>query len=234
MTFTDIHCHCLSAIDDGPETAEETQAMLSAALADNVSRLVATPHASPGINPFDMDKCQALVYQAQAYCRTLPGQIGVALGAEILHTGHELKYLREGYLPTLARTDAVLMEFMPDCPLDEIEDTLAQLVRHHYTPILAHIERYRCLMHFPRRALLLKKRFNAFFQVNCSTVVDGGSPITKLALRRLFGQGAIDAVASDAHGTDYRPTRMSEAYAILCKDYGVDYADSLMDGHVLL
>jgi protein-tyrosine phosphatase len=42
----DLHCHVLPGVDDGPETVEESLALVAAAQATGAERLVATPHVS--------------------------------------------------------------------------------------------------------------------------------------------------------------------------------------------
>ena len=44
MRFSDIHSHFVYGMDDGAQTAQEMEAMLDAAAADGVGRLIATPH----------------------------------------------------------------------------------------------------------------------------------------------------------------------------------------------
>ncbi len=42
--YVDIHCHCLPAIDDGPETMADAIALCRALVADGISTVIATPH----------------------------------------------------------------------------------------------------------------------------------------------------------------------------------------------
>lgn len=55
-TFVDIHHHLLYGMDDGPKGIEEMEAMIEAAYSDGIRIIIATPHASPGVHPFDMSK----------------------------------------------------------------------------------------------------------------------------------------------------------------------------------
>ena len=50
--FTDYHAHFVYGVDDGARTREEMFAMLDAAAADGVTRLFATSHSTPGMEPF--------------------------------------------------------------------------------------------------------------------------------------------------------------------------------------
>src|SRR5262252_17015 len=42
----DLHCHILPGLDDGAKTVEESFAMAESAIADGITHVVATPHAS--------------------------------------------------------------------------------------------------------------------------------------------------------------------------------------------
>src|SRR5882757_1144834 len=44
--MVDLHCHILPGIDDGAKTIEEALAMAETAIADGITHVVATPHAS--------------------------------------------------------------------------------------------------------------------------------------------------------------------------------------------
>ncbi len=44
MGFTDLHCHLLPAVDDGPDTMAETLAYAAEAVAAGTTTIVATPH----------------------------------------------------------------------------------------------------------------------------------------------------------------------------------------------
>ena len=44
MGFTDLHCHLLPGVDDGPRTMAETVAYAAAAVAAGTTTIVATPH----------------------------------------------------------------------------------------------------------------------------------------------------------------------------------------------
>src|SRR4029077_8300644 len=44
--MVDVHCHILPGLDDGPRSIEESIAMAESAIADGITRVVATPHSS--------------------------------------------------------------------------------------------------------------------------------------------------------------------------------------------
>ena len=64
----DYHAHFVYGVDDGARTREEMFAMLDAAAADGVTRLFATSHSTPGMEPFPLDVYQRHLDFARAYC----------------------------------------------------------------------------------------------------------------------------------------------------------------------
>ena len=66
--LTDIHHHLLFGMDDGAQSAKEMHAMLRNAAEDRVSRIVATPHVTPGVERFDRKQYDLALKDARAYC----------------------------------------------------------------------------------------------------------------------------------------------------------------------
>lgn len=69
MKFADVHSHFVYGVDDGAKTQEEMKAMLDAAWQDDVTTLVATPHRTPGVHPFDEALFERRLAEARDYCQ---------------------------------------------------------------------------------------------------------------------------------------------------------------------
>ena len=61
----DLHCHILPYVDDGAESMEETVEMLSIAVEQGISGIVATSHAEAEVGP--KQKERYLEVQQQIY-----------------------------------------------------------------------------------------------------------------------------------------------------------------------
>ena len=227
--LTDVHQHLLWGIDDGPEEAKTTFALLKAAKEQNVGRIFATPHACPGFRPFDMGLYRARLDEARAYCRENALGIEICNGAEIAWTYHTVHALERGKVPTLGGKDCALIELRSDASWAQVYDAAEQLLHAGITPLFAHVERCRCFTLQPGEALRLKDRMDVFYQVNASTVLGGGGFFTKRFFKRMLKERAIDAVASDAHNCGSRPQRLGEAYDALIAQCGQQYADALLN-----
>lgn len=229
----DIHEHLLYGMDDGPKKRSGMYRMLEQAAGQGVAEIVATPHVTPGVRSFDRAQYQKALQEARDYCLKQGLEITIHEGAEILYTDQACRLLVKGDLPTMAGSDCVLVEFSPDVRYEALCEALSRLLSHGYRPILAHVERYRCLVIWPPRAEKLKKDMEVFFQVNCSTVIEGKGFLVRRFVDRMMRGELIDALASDAHGTSSRPNRLRRAWVIARKKYGAAYARRLVSGEML-
>lgn len=221
--FTDIHAHFLYGLDDGANDRSEMEAMLDAAYADGIVNLFATPHVTPGIDPFDTELYRERMEEARRYCQQRGYAVTLYSGAEILYTPAMEQYALNHRLPTMADSNHVLIEFLPDIAYREMEAAVAWLERGGYIPVLAHVERYRCL--YPgKHTFALKEHHNVWYQVNASTVLSGGGFFRRHVVQNWFRRGLVDFVASDAHDCSRRPFLMRKAYDTLERLYGRDEA----------
>lgn len=221
--FVDMHHHFLYGVDDGARSFEQMAAMLSCAVENGVSDLVATPHATPGHKPFPLERCLEHLDKANAWCEQNGANLRLHLGAEIFYTDNTVRLLDERQIPTLAGTSFVLVEFSPDTPYSRLMGAARELGSAGYTAIYAHIERYRCLRKV-RRVQELRDHFDVHMQVNASTLIDHQSLGTRLWLRSCFKAGLIDLASSDAHNTSTRRCRMRDCYQSLLDAYDEETA----------
>lgn len=232
--FTDIHHHLMFGMDDGPKSFEEAQTMLRAAKEDGISRIVVTPHVTPGVQYFDIELYLQRLESLRTGCAR---QLDIELlpGVEIFYTQTARRMLDEHRILTLANTEHVLVEFLPRFHYEEMLKAVENLLIGGYTPVLAHVERYQCLVSKPQRAFEMKRRLDVRYQVNCSTVVNGKGIFVDRFCKKMFGDGLIDAIATDAHNNNTRPPLMTAAWRAIEKRYGTEYASHLVgaDGGLL-
>ena len=225
--FTDIHHHILYGIDDGPDSFERMARMLHKSSEDGVARIIATPHVTPGVRRFNLERYEQRLVEAQRYCAENGLPLEIYGGAEILYTPMTVTMLLDGRIPTMADTQYVLVEFLPDIEFRELFRAVRKLVYAGYRPILAHIERYSCLMHRLKRVYALKDDYEVCLQVNCNTILNPKGFWVRRGIRRLLDDEMVDFVATDAHNIRSRKTHMREAYRLLRRAYGREYATYL-------
>ncbi len=207
--------------------------MLRKAMEDGIGRIVATPHVTPGVKRFNWEQYHQAMEEARTYCKERNLPIELFEGAEILYTNQTCSFLQDGRIPTMAGTDHVLVEFSPDVRFERLREALDALLCHGYLPIVAHVERYRCLAMHPARMEKLKTEMEIYFQVNCSSIIGKKDAATHRFVEKLLDWDMIDAIATDAHSSTVRSVHMHEAWLKLKKEFGAPYANELTDGHLL-
>jgi len=89
--MVDLHCHILPGIDDGPKTIEESIAMAKSAIAEGITRVVATPHSSRH-HFFDFTLVRRLRDELQS---RIGDQLKLATGCDFHLDPENLKSLRK-------------------------------------------------------------------------------------------------------------------------------------------
>lgn len=224
--FTDIHAHFVYGVDDGAQNRAEMEAMLDAAHADGIAFLFATPHVTPGILPFNSELYQQHLAEAREYCERKQYPMELYAGAEVLYTPAIDRYASEHRLPTLADSQYVLMEFVPDVTCAELEDALDLMERVGYSTIIAHVERYACM--YRGNARKIKERHDVRYQMNCNTVLRKMGFFRRRTIKDWLQKGNIDFIASDAHDNELRHFQMRAARKALREFLDDHEVDSLM------
>ncbi len=224
----DLHHHLLFGMDDGPATQRQMEQMLLRASEDGVTVVVATPHYLPGIFPFPAETYALRIRQANEATAAMGLALQVLGGAEMLYTPQAERHLAERRVPTLAGSTKVLVEFQPSVRLRELMQGLETILRGGYLPVLAHVERYGCLMAGRGDAAArLKRELEVTLQMNADTVAHGGRLGQRAAVRALLERGLVDHIASDAHNTDERGCRMGAAYRAVLGKLGLAEAERM-------
>lgn len=202
--FVDLHCHWISAIDDGAKTPEEGIALLRGLKKAGFDLVVATPHMRPGM--FDNDR-KALENAFAAMCPHIAadGDLpDVHLASEHflddvvfgrLVRGEGLPYPALG--PGAARR-GVLVELSPQSFPAQLQRRLFDLGRAGLRPVLAHPERYQPVWKDDRCLDPLLDAGACLLLDVCALVGKYGRAARKAA-EKLLEEEAYEAACSDAH-----------------------------------
>lgn len=226
-TFVDIHHHLLYGMDDGPKDIKAMEAMIDAAYSDGIRIIIATPHASPGVQPFDRDSFAKTLAQANGICSRKGYELCVCGGSEIMYTSATTRLLQNNQIPSLAGTRFVLTEWLQYVSMTEVTEAVRNLSNAGYIPIMAHVERLKC---FRGRLDILRQMRNSFdvrIQINAESILSGTSMFSRNIVSHLLQSRLVDYVATDAHDVQGRQVQMKAAYLRLRSSYGKDYADDL-------
>ncbi|WP_455542995.1 CpsB/CapC family capsule biosynthesis tyrosine phosphatase [Intestinibacter sp.] len=225
--FIDIHTHIIPNVDDGAKSIEESKQMLQKSYDQGVRTIIATPHYKPNRYTVHGDELVKSFEIVKKLASEIDDEFQVYLGNEVFNFNDIIDKLDNKEIYSMADSDYILVEFLPNESYKEIRDCLYKLQMSGYLPIIAHIERYKNIVSDFKNVVDL---FNMgiYIQVNVSNIIDKKSLKTRFFIRKLIKNNMIHFVATDMHNTTTRSSRMEECYKYLCKKYGTDYAETLL------
>lgn len=227
MEFIDIHSHILPGMDDGSRSISMSVEMAQVALTDHIGIMVATPHIKTG--KFDYNKKYIIKRVDELNQQFKRNGIGLQVlpGAEYYLEPDLPQRLADGELLTINNTGRYLLIEMPSIMVPEHTDrTLYEIQLQGVIPIIAHPERNEVLAKRPDLLSAYSQR-GVLAQVT-STSITGlfGRRVAKAAIKML-ADGSVQIIASDAHTPNKRAPLMSEAYHIVERLWGAQYAQVL-------
>ena len=221
--YTDIHSHVIWGVDDGAETEEETFRMLREAAEDGISRIICTPHVTPGVYEFPEERFREHFRAAEEYIAREGLGITLQTGAEILYTDSTPRLIREGRIMTLAGTRYLLVEFSPTDTKDHIYGAVQKIAGAGMIPVIAHMERYPAIGK-TEQAREMKQRFGAMIQINARSLVRKQPLLRRKFFDSLFRENLCDFIATDAHAMEGRGTCMKAGMEALRQKFGEEAA----------
>jgi protein-tyrosine phosphatase len=222
--MVDIHHHLLPGLDDGSPDLETSIAMARMALADGITHVVCTPHASSryDFSPLLIDEKistlrSALVHESIPL--TLASGCDFHLGYDNIKDAiaHPRKY-------SLNATDYLLIE-LPDHGLStSLEEIFYQLRLAGLRLILTHPERNPTLQRDHAR-LATWLREGMLVQITASSVLGRFGETARKMSHTLLASRWVHFLATDAHNLTSRPPQMAEARDLVAQKYGDSYAN---------
>ena len=214
--YVDIHTHILPGVDDGSKNMEMTENMLRMAYEEGVRTIYATPHYGSGKEKYDNDYLMEQ-YEKVKEKALSTGEDGIELllGNEIYYRNDSVEDVKAGKALTMNNTKYVLVEFDTGIRYKDMYAALQKFVLAGYRPVLAHIERYECLIK-KYDELYNLRNLGVFMQVNASTVIPRFNQTASFC-RKLIREGYISFLGSDCHRIEWRPPCMESGVAVLKK-----------------
>lgn len=214
MGYVDIHSHILYGLDDGARGRDESVRMLEIAAASGTSDIVATPHANAQYE-FDPDEIDSQIRDLSATSAVRIHR-GCDFHLQLANIEDALLHPRKY---TINGKSYLMVEF-PDLTISpSTDEILLQLLDAGMVPIITHPE---------RNAVLQKKvddlarwvELGCYVQVTAASCTGTFGREVKASAREMMARGLVHFIASDAHDTRHRPPNLSDAYALLARQWG--------------
>lgn len=224
----DIHNHLLYGVDDGANSMEESLAMVQQAREQGIQAIVLTPHYRHGMFAYPKEKIITRYRKLKPQAEALG--VELYLGCEYHVNSRIVEAMQTGKCLTLADSDYVLTEYDFGTEYSYIYEQTKKLAACGYIPVIAHVERYECILSQPKRCVELSNA-GAYIQINADSILGLDGKAGEKCCKKLLKHQWADIVASDAHGTENRANHLGKCMSYVQKKYGNDYAELLFFGN---
>ncbi len=221
----DIHSHILYGVDDGAKNITESIEMLKDAKSQGVDAIIATPHYRHGMFAYPKEVIEKNFSRLKQEAEKIGIQL--YLGTEQHVNSMTMEYIESGRCHTLADTLYVLMEYKYETNFSYIKESVQEVLRNGFVPIVAHVERYACMEDIGNVEFL--REIGAMIQINADAVIGKDGFRAKGYTKKLLKRGLVDFVASDCHGIKERRSNMGKCRDYLYKKYDGRYVDKILE-----
>lgn len=223
----DTHCHVLPAVDDGSESVEESLKMLKIAHKEGITHMICTSHYKAGRRNASAATLTKRREELQDLLKDQGIDIKLYPGNEVLYFSEMDEKLQEGSIFTINNTDYVLVEFLPGDRFLYIRNALEEVMGMGYKPVIAHIERYECMVKHPEYVSELNS-MGVKIQVNASSIMGKAGSGVKKGVRHMLEEGLVDYIGTDAHKCKGRTPSIKKCVKYLYKKYDGEYVDEIL------
>jgi protein-tyrosine phosphatase len=223
----DLHCHLLPGIDDGSKDLEMSLAMAGMALSDGISTIACTPHILPGVYNNTGPAIRSAVARLRESISEAGIPISLVTGADV-HIAPDLSVqLSGGRALTLNDSRYLLLEPPHHVLPPRLEDLIFGLQADGYVPILTHPERLSWIEgHYE---LIERLVYNStLMQVTAGSLMGQFGRRPRYWAERMLDDGLCHLLATDAHNTEQRAPRMTQARELVAQWLGEDEARNLV------
>lgn len=219
LGYFDIHSHILPGIDDGSVSMEETYRILQLAYAEGIRVIIATPHFIAGTDNADTQRLKEVYDQVVRVAAEVSEELCILLGNELYYNIGLIEALKQEAALTIDGTRYILVEFAPIIPFRKLWEGLNHCIFAGYIPILAHAERYKCLVKDPASVKDLIN-LGAYIQLNFSCLTGRWFDSEYYYGRKLLQKGWVHFLGTDTHGTYQKTLYAKRAVTYLRRKYG--------------
>lgn len=226
MQVVDIHSHMLYGVDDGSKTIEESLEMLGISYKEGILNVILTPHYEKNNNLYDLNKLLSRFNELKQKVSSLYPDMNLYLGNEILYEDGILEDLKDGKITTMNGTRYILVEYLPNVSYEDLYKSFRTLIQARFFPILAHVERYRCLYKKMDRIDEIKE-LGVYLQMNGQSILGGIFSEHSRWCHKLLKEEQISFLASDAHNSTTRSPKLLKSIEWMKKNLSPSYCSKV-------
>jgi protein-tyrosine phosphatase len=198
MGPVDAHCHILPGLDDGPRDDRGALAIARLLVEMGVTKVVATPHVISDVYPNSTERIVEAAERLRKLLFSSGITIEVVAGAEYYAEATLLSLVDRRDLLSFGDERYVLFESPVEQQPMVLEEIGFRLLSAGYTPLLAHVERYRFLQR-DRSVVEHLRRLGFRFQVNHPSFHLPRTSQRGEMARWLYLRGFVDVLGTDMH-----------------------------------
>jgi len=230
----DIHCHILPYVDDGASHYTDSLLMAKQAESEGIHTIIATPHHQNGSYTNAKNDIVKKVAELNDYLKTKQVHVQILPGQETRIYGELLEDYEAGEILTLAGISNYLFIELPSNNVPHYTDQLCyDMQMKGLTPVIVHPERNSEIIQRPEKLYTLVKNGAATQITAASFAGYFGKKIQQFTFD-LVRANLTHFIASDAHNTDTRGFKISEAFDLLETKFGQDIVYYFMDNAELI
>ncbi len=225
--FTDVHCHCLPGLDDGPTDLTEALELCRALVSDGITQVVATPHQ---LGRFDGRCAAGLVRRAVADLNRILRENNIALtvlpGADVRLDERIPQLLDSDAVLTVADGRRYLLLELPHEVFLDPQVLLQPLREKGITAVITHPERHEFLA---RNSTYVSRwlEYRPCLQITAGSLLGYFGPESTEAAWAFLHMDLAVVIATDAHDVAGRRPCLAAAYQHLRRQVGQSAADTV-------
>ena len=197
----DLHSHLIPEIDDGSKSMEQSIEMIKELKNLGFKKLITTPHTMSHRYPNSKDEILRSFEKLQEEVIRQEIDIKLEVASEYYYDEHFMDLIKNKDLLSFG-DNYILFEMSYTTPVYGLEQTVSEIHKAGYKPILAHPERYVYFSSNLEKYKVIKDT-GLLFQLNVNSLDGFYGKNAQNAAKYLVQEGLINFVGSDTHRPNY-------------------------------